>query len=72
MKDTGYFEIYPLSFNGNHANYGGAVYVADDTNSGACSPDIECFIQALALYQEARYRLKTVNILFFENTASKQ
>ena len=26
-----------MMFTGNHANYGGAVYVADDTNSGACS-----------------------------------
>ena len=47
------------------------MYVADDTNS-ACSPNIECFIQALALYQRYTYFLKTKNILFSENTASEQ
>ena len=36
----------------NHASFGGAIYVHDDTNSGACSPDNECFIQTLALYQQ--------------------
>ena len=59
-----------ISCTGNHANYGGAVYVADDTNSGACSPDNECFIQTLALH-----RVLTqieVNIFFSENIASEQ
>ena len=60
-----------LIFSGNHANYGGAVYVADDTNSGACSPDNECFIQTLSLHQ-LNYILDTVNILFSDNTASGQ
>ena len=36
-----------LIFVDNYANYGGAMYVADDTNSGACSRDNECFIQSL-------------------------
>ena len=40
-----------LSFTDNHANYGRAIYVADDTNSGACSPDNECFFQTLALHR---------------------
>ena len=65
-----------LNFTGNHANYGGAVYVADDTNSGTCSPDNECFIQTLALYQfidfSYYFDTVTVNILFSENTATKQ
>ena len=61
-----------LVFRGNHANYGGAVYVADDTNSGACSPDNECFIQTLSLYDYANYMLDTVNIVFSDNTASEQ
>ena len=62
-----------MNFTGNHANNGGAVYVADDTNSGACSPDIECFIQTLALHQVVRYPLLNIeNILFSENTASEQ
>ena len=69
-------ELYSVMIlTGNHANYGGAVYVSDDTNSGACSPGIECFIQTLALYQgtsDDYLRFNTVNILFSENTASEQ
>ena len=68
--------FYILNFTGNHANYGGAVYVADDTNSGTCSPDNECFIQTLALYQFIDFNYDhdtvTVNILFSENTATEQ
>ena len=60
-----------LVFSGNHASYRGTVYVADDTNSGACSSDNECFIQTLSLYQD-NYVLDTVNILFSDNTASGQ
>ena len=58
-------------FRANRANYGGAIYVADNTNSDACSPDNECFIQILALYQ---YYIKErkVNVLFSGNTASEQ
>ena len=59
-----------MNFTSNHANYGGALYVSDDTNSGACSPNIECFIQTLPLHQ--LYTRNTVNILFSENTASEQ
>ena len=61
-----------MTLTGNHANNGGAVYVSDDTNSGACSPDIECFIQTLALYQEEYSLLNTENILFSNNTASER
>ena len=68
--------LYILIFTGNHANYGGAVYVADDTNSGTCSPDNECFIQTLALYRFIDFNYDhdtvTVNILFSENTAAQQ
>ena len=38
-----------IIFKGNHAIYGGAMYVADDTNSGACLADSDCFIQTLSL-----------------------
>ena len=62
---------YFVNFTGNNANYGGAVYVADDTNSGTCSPNNECFIQSLALHQST-YSLDTVNILLSENTATEQ
>ena len=62
-----------LLFRDNHANYGGAIYVADDTNAGACSPDNECFIQTLALHQ---FRVEKdqldANIIFFGNTANEQ
>ena len=39
-------------FVGNSADYGGAVYVNDETNSGTCTsdPKTECFFQVLALY----------------------
>ena len=59
-----------LIFTGNHGNYGGAVYVADDTNSGACSPNNECFIQTLALY-EFYYIGNIENIQFSGNTATE-
>ena len=72
LKNTGVRQVsYLMTFTGNNANYGGALYVSDDTNSGACSPDIECFIQTLALHQEA-YKVNTENIIFSENTASEQ
>ena len=61
-----------LIFTGNHANYGGAVYVADDTNPGACSPNTECFIQTLALYQSLSSVINTVNIQFSGNTVTER
>ena len=62
-----------LTFTSNHANYGGAVYAADDTNFGACSPNIECFIQTLALYQSTSSdsQTNTKNIQFSGNTANE-
>ena len=65
---------YLLTFRDNHASsHGGAIYVADDTNSGTCSTNNECFIQALALHQELplnyRHKLLTRNIDFSNNTA---
>ena len=44
-------------------------YVADDTDSGACSNDFECFIQTLGLYINYVYIPILVNVLFSENTA---
>ena len=63
-----------LLFTGNNANRGGAVYVADDTNSAACSATVECFIQTLALYQIVIIdnRLCTENIIFSGNAATEQ
>ena len=62
-----------LQFQANHANYGGAIYVADNTNAGACSPDNECFIQTLALYQyKTNMRKGLINVLFYDNIVSEQ
>ena len=44
--------------------------MADDTTSGACSPDNECFIQTLALYQGLT-PCTFNNILFSDNTVSE-
>ena len=64
--------FYFLNFTGNSASYGGAVYVADDANSGICSPDNECFIQILTLHIIHNSNLTTENILLSENTATAQ
>ena len=54
-----YFDIHYLFntntaaiFIANKADYGEAVYVDDDTNSGTCAsdPKTECFIQVLAVH----------------------
>ena len=65
-----YDDEYLLTFRDNYASFGGAIYVDDATNSGACSPDSECFFQALALYLD--FPSHTGNILFSGNTASEQ
>ena len=46
------YDTNTTTFTGNSAEYGGAVYVNDDTNSGTCvsDPRTECFFQVLALY----------------------
>ena len=69
------YKIYYLTFKGNHANYGGAVYVADETNSGTCLFGHECFIQRLALYDPYDLhgeKCTKENIYFSGNTASVQ
>ena len=57
-------------FSGNQASHGGAVYVADNTNSGACLPNIECFIQTLALHSFATPPIDTENVYFSGNIAT--
>ena len=64
--------FYFVNFISNSASYGGAVYVADDTNSGTCSPDNECFIQTLTLHISDSSHLTTESILLSENTATEQ
>ena len=74
IKDAYIADKIYLKVTGNHAKYGGAVYVADDTNSGTCSPDNECFIQRLALYNDYdnKVDLRVGNIYFSCNTATAQ
>ena len=74
LKNTDIENIsYVMNFTANHANYGGAVYVADNTNSGACSIDIDCFFQTLSLYYVTNnVSINTVNLLFYENTATEE
>ena len=66
---------YTFTFIGNSAEYGGALFVADDTNSGTCastsyksySAATECFIQALTLKDESTSYI----YLFFENNSGR-
>lgn len=61
-RATTKYIYHPLTFAQNSACYGGAVYVADNTNSGTCasssyelhSTSTECSFQALAVY-DSRY-----------------
>ena len=63
-----------LTFIGNSADYGGAFFVADGTNSGTCasksyksySTASECFIQALSLNNENDFY---IDLLFRNNRA---
>ena len=64
-------------FTANKADYGGAVYVDDDTNSGTCAsdPKTECFFQVLAVHSTESNsiesnRLKTQSIYFSQNYAN--
>ena len=64
-----------LIFTGNQAEYGGAMYVDDFANCGACLRNEECFIQSLALYQYYNHHLNNNNIEhvhFSGNTATEQ
>ena len=58
-------------FIANSADYGGAVYVNDDSNSGICSsdPKTECFFQVLAIHNRESYYLKIQSIYFSQNYA---
>ena len=60
------------AFTANMADYGGAVYVEDDTNCGTCNSDTvtECFLQVLALHDQESLYLKTQSIHFSQNNAN--
>ena len=74
LKRESSFSNDILVFSDNHANcFGGAIYVADDTNSGACSPNSACFIQTIALYLLNDTSLfHSENIRFSGNTAADE
>ena len=58
-----------VDFWGNSVDYGGAVFVDDDTRSGTCTrEDIECFIQELSLLGGAS---EVGNSLSFEHNHAK-
>ena len=60
-----------LVFIDNHASRGGAIYVADETNSGTCLHYSDCFIQT-QIRNPNNNMLNTANVLFSGNTASEQ
>ena len=67
----------PLNFFANSADYGGAVYIADDTNSAMCASTshrglsalTECSIQVLALYNGKVKNILLKNVNFTGNRA---
>ena len=74
--------IYTIGFNGNSAEYGGALFVADDTNSGITCTSLsfrvhttvtECFLQSLALYSEYYNfpEIQITAIIFEDNEADR-
>ena len=71
-KNVSTFSGNTFNFTGNHANIGGAMYVADHTNIHACSSNTECFFQTLALYKLSNGNLSIVDIVFSDNTATEQ
>ena len=67
-----YFQTGTVTFTANSADYGGAIHVDDDTNSGTCTNSIEteCFFQVLPLYSDESPYLRTQSIRFSQNHAN--
>ena len=63
-----YINLTSVTFANNHADYGGAVYVADNTTSVACSVKILCFIQTLST--DLAGSSDTKNTFFVGNSAT--
>ena len=63
--------IYNLRFVLNKADYGGAIYVADETNFETCisSRTSECFIQVLSPYESFNQLYGLAKINFVQNEA---
>ena len=78
LKYDFYFYYYDdndfntTTFTANRADYGGAIYVDDDTNSGACASntETECFFQVLALHSAENPDLKIQSMHFSQNHAN--
>ena len=71
-----HFDTNATIFTANSADYGGAIHVDDNTNSGTCagSTETECFFQVLALYS-VKYpyfgtRVRTQSMHFSQNHAN--
>ena len=70
---------YKITFKSNAADYGGAVYVNDYTNSGTCasrsylaySASTECFIQTLNYHNVQRLYIDKRHYRFLNNHAAK-
>ena len=60
-----------LIFKDNYATYGGGIYVADETNSDACSSNSDCFFQTLSLLPH-KFSSNDLNIIFKNNSAIEQ
>ena len=79
ITDLGIPPPYTLTFTNNSADYGGAVYVADETTSGTCasksykitSTTTECFIQLLSVQNifEERINYNIIVTMFAGNHA---
>ena len=74
MVSEGIGKVDVMIFTGNSADYGGALYVADETNSGTCasksfeqySTKTECFIELLP-HQSGYYGNNNIDVTVFEN-----
>ena len=70
--------IYNLYFTANSANYGGALYVADETNSEQCasvsytnlSVDTECFLQVISPISIDQEIYNYISVTFSQNVAT--
>ena len=70
---------YSVNFVGNSADYGGAVYISDDSNSGLCDPNYafhfdarECLIQIIAVQSSVSSTTdhKSMRSIFFSQNSA--
>ena len=60
-----------LTFTENHAATGGAMFVDDNSNSGACRTTTECFIQSISLDPQFRPTDNQVVLYFADNNGTE-